>query len=380
MLVGIIDRYVLRQFALTFFICFVSMTGLYVVFDAFSNLDAFLSAAEKQGNLMALMGEYYFYRSLSFFDRVSAVLALVSAMFTLTALQRHNEMTALMAAGIARFRVALPVLGAAMAVSLIAVANRECVLPQFRSQLSQTPDDLLGESARTLRPRYDNKTDVLIRGAATFANEQRIKEPNFWLPAGLDRYGSQLIAENAYYQGPDNQHPGGYLFRRVRQPQELLRQPSLLGPEGEVVIYTPRDAAWLQPDECFLVSEVTFEQLAGGSTWRQFSSTWELIRDLDNPSLGYGADVKVAIHARLLQPLLDLNLFLLGLPLVLGSGNRNPFVAIGQCAAVVAVFTVTVLGAQYLGAAVYLAPHTAAWLPLLVFAPVAAYCSKGLRC
>ena len=38
----IIDRYLLRQYVKTFLICWFSLTGLYVVVDAFSNLDEFL--------------------------------------------------------------------------------------------------------------------------------------------------------------------------------------------------------------------------------------------------------------------------------------------------------------------------------------------------
>ena len=37
----IIDRYILRQFVQTFLFCFLSLTGLYVVFGAFTNLDSF---------------------------------------------------------------------------------------------------------------------------------------------------------------------------------------------------------------------------------------------------------------------------------------------------------------------------------------------------
>ena len=38
----IIDRYLLRQFLQTFLICYLSLTGLYIVFDAFTNLEDFL--------------------------------------------------------------------------------------------------------------------------------------------------------------------------------------------------------------------------------------------------------------------------------------------------------------------------------------------------
>ena len=56
------------------------------------------------------MGPHYVYQSILFFDRTAGLLTLVSAMFTVTWIQRHNEMTALMAAGISRIRVVKPVI------------------------------------------------------------------------------------------------------------------------------------------------------------------------------------------------------------------------------------------------------------------------------
>lgn len=67
----IIDRYLLRQFLQTFFICFCSLTGLYVVFDLFTNLEEFLQSAERAGGLFSLLTSYYGYRSILFFDRTS---------------------------------------------------------------------------------------------------------------------------------------------------------------------------------------------------------------------------------------------------------------------------------------------------------------------
>src|SRR5512136_2424643 len=96
----IMDRYLLRHFLQSFAICFCCFAGLYVVFDAFTNLDSFFRAADKQGRLLEVMASYYGCRMFWVFDRTVGVLALTAAMFTATWIQRHNELTALMAAGI----------------------------------------------------------------------------------------------------------------------------------------------------------------------------------------------------------------------------------------------------------------------------------------
>jgi lipopolysaccharide export system permease protein len=144
---------------------------------------------------------------------------------------------------------------------------------------------------------------------------------------------------------------------------------------GETVLFTPHDNTWLTPDECFLMSGVEFDQLVDAASWRQYSSTWDLITGLRNRSLDFGADVRVTIHSRLVQPVLDLTLLFLGMPLLL-RGNRNVFVAIGLCLLVVIGFLLVVMGCQYLGTSILVSPVVAVWAPLFLFVPLAAWLSE----
>ncbi|HEV3023494.1 MAG TPA: LptF/LptG family permease [Pirellulales bacterium] len=371
----IIDRYLLRQFIQVFIICFCSLDGLYVVFDAFSNLDEFMHFTEKDGNLLGTMFSFYSYRSIYFFERVSSMLSMIAGMFTVTWIQRHNELTALMAAGVSRTRVIRPIVAAAVFFSLATSAGRELVIPRLSHELGKDAKNLTGENGEELKPRFDNATNILIQGLQSFADQQRIFKANFRLPNPVGPLGRNLVAENAYYQPPHDGREGGYLLKGVTRPQDLATLPSLVL-DGKRVVVTPRDEPqWLQPDQCFVVSDVNFDQLTGGHGWRQFSSTSQLVRGLSNPSLGladeFGADVRVAIHSRIVQPFLDLTLLFLGLPLVLSGSNRNVFVAIGLCGLVATAFTMVVLLFQYLGAEAMLRPALAAWVPLMVFVPIA---------
>src|SRR5438876_12008553 len=151
--VTIIDRYLVRQFLQLFAMCYVSLAGLYTVIDAFTNLDSFLEFAEKKGNLAAIMLRFYAFRWVAFLDVTSGVLALVAAMFTITLFQSRNEMTALLAAGVAKRRICLPIIAAAVAISLLAAGARELVLPRYAKELGQTPKDLAGNAtAQAISP------------------------------------------------------------------------------------------------------------------------------------------------------------------------------------------------------------------------------------
>jgi len=367
----IIDRYLLTQFLKTFLICYISLAGLFIIFDAFTNLEEFMRSAEKVGGGLAkMMSSYYAYRALYIFDRTSGFLVLMSAMFTVACIQRHNEIVALMGAGISRVRVIQPVIAAAVGITALATIDRELIIPRFREELAKRPQDLVGDVAQEMHPICDNLTEVYLRGGSTFADRKRIRNPDFVMPPRLGEYGKYVSGAEAFYQPPDGKRPGGYLFKGVDRPKDLASRPSLLL-DGQPVLITPHDAPdWLKPDECFVVSGVNFDQLTGEASL-QFASTRQLIRGLKNPSFDYGANVRVAIHTRFVQPFLDFTLLFLGLPLVLTRESRNVFIAMGVCGLLVAGFMILGLVCQQLGTTYMISTPLAAWLPLMLSVPLA---------
>ena len=369
----LLDRYLLWQFLLVFAIAFCSLAGLYIVADALGHLEEFVTQAGD--SLFATMAEYYAYRTIAFFDRTSGILTLIAAMFTLASFQRHNEMTAVEAAGISKRRIVRPLIFAVAAISLVAATSRELVIPQFRDRFARSAQDLAADATKRVQPRYDEH-DVFINGRQLFTNQQKIDEPKFILPAELRHYGKNLNARTATYQPAQEDRPAGFLFDEVREPPAIHTRPSLLLSSGEPVLLTPHDTAWLSANQCFLVTSVEFDQLVDAASWRQYSSTADLIAGLYNHSLDFGADVRVTIHSRLVQPVLDVTLLFLGLPLLLRRGNRNVFVAIGLCLLVVIGFLLVVTGCQYLGTSILVTPVVAVWAPLFLFVPLAAWISE----
>jgi lipopolysaccharide export system permease protein len=374
----IIDRYVLRQFLKTFCICFLSLMGLYIIIDCTTHIEDFIRAGDKTGGVLKFAAQYYGYKSFAVFDMINGILVLISAMFTVSWLQRHNEMTALMMAGISRIRIVAPLIAAAAVISVLAMLNRELVIPRYRDEMARRPQDLIGDQAQSLDPRYDNETDVLIGGRFTYAENKRIEAPDFRMPNPLKKYGYKVQAENAYYMPPQGDRPGGYLFDKVQPPNRFKNYPSLLL-AGKPVLLTPHDRPeWLKPDQCFIASNLDFEQLTGGVGFKNFSSTSQLIAGLGNSSVGFGADVRVRVHARVVQPLLDVTLLFLGLPLVVRRESRNVFLAIGMCMGITTVFLLTVMSLQQLGATSIINPALAAWMPLIIFVPPAVSLSHSM--
>lgn len=368
----LIDRYIARAQLVAFMIVFVSLAGLTFVVDAFTNIEEFITHGEKSGGLWRVLAGYYGYRTIQFFDGTSAVVSLASAMFALSWLERHNEVTALLAAGVTRWRIAKPVFMFAAAVAVLAMANREILMPQIRHAFARNAQDLDGNREQEFEARYDHRTEILFRGRTARAADCQIDAPSLLMPPTLAQFSAQIDAAKAQWRPSSADHPSGYLLIGVTEPPQIDRLPPVtLG--GHPVILTRSAAPWLNPGECFVSSDVTFEQLIGSTNWSQYSSTPELIRAIANPSVGTGADVPLRVHARLVSPMLDLTLTLLGVPLVIGPVRRGIFMAVGLCIVLTATFFLVVLGCHSMASGYMLSPSLGAWIPLVLLATLAAW-------
>jgi len=373
-----IDRYIVTEFARVFVICFVTFLGLYVVADFVNNLDELVQNGKKHGGFVKVVLGYYGPKVPWFFDLIGRVVALVAAIFAVTSLQRSNEMASMMAAGISRWRILKPLIASVATIAILAAVNREVVMPRLGDSIGRDARNYAGDQAEAVRARYDHETDVYFDGESIRAAAKEIDNPQFDLPASLAVRGTALEARLAKHMPAANGRPAGFLLYEVTSPANIANRGSLfLG--DQPVVFTPRDCDWLSPDQAFVASRLPFEHLQDGSHWRQFASTLSLIRGARNPSLDYGADVSVTIHSRLVQPILDMTLLFLGIPIVLSRESQNVFMAVGSCMLLITLFVIVSLAFQGLGMHYIMRPSLAVWAPLMIFIPVASLISEPLR-
>jgi lipopolysaccharide export system permease protein len=374
-----IQRYVLRQYIRIFVITFSSLMGVYVVADLMGNLSEFLEHSRETGSYWQSISSYYAARLPWFYDICSRIVGLLAAVLTIGWLQRHNEMTALMAAGISRWRIAFPLVVATIVISLLGAVNREISLPRVRDELCHSFQDLTSRKGKEMTPQYDHETNILLDGESVIPKLDRIVNPRFQLPAMWTGVGRQLIAESAKYAAATPDRPAGYLLSNMQTEVDYTTLPSFkIGLQA--VVLTPRDFPWLQPGQVFVVSNLTVEQIQRGRQWQQYSSTMQLVADLHNRSLEFGADTRVLIHARFVQPFLDIVLLFLGLPIAMATKSGGGLMlTAGKNILMIAGFSLIVLISHGLGIHCLISPALAAWLPLLILLPVSVAVSDTLR-
>ncbi len=334
-------------------------------------MDDLVRQGQTEGGLVRVMTRFYGPYMLLLFDWTAAIIALMSLLFTVGWLRRSGELTATLAAGVSHGRILRPMVIASLAIIVLQLANREFLLPGFRDALTLKGKDISGESEQPILAKYDKASRILVDGTSLLTHEQTIRQPNFRLDGDYPGYGDLLMAESARWVEATTDHPSGYLLERVRMPENIDRLPSI-STKDRPILMTSHDQIWLGANQCFFATTIDTSLLQTNQSATRYASVAELTGYVTNPSVYSSMGLHVLLHERIIRAPLDFALVMLGLPLVVNRRGRNLFVLIGIAMfTVLMFFAVKTLAGALGGSGYLLTPAMAAWVPLIVFGPLA---------
>ena len=350
----ILDKQRYWSFIKAYVICYVSLVGLYVVIDAFSNMDEFSKRADSATEMFQIMSRYYLIHQSQFFDQLCGVIGMMAAIFTVTWMQRNNEQLAMLAAGVSTHRAILPVLVSSVIVSVLSVYNQEAIIPYFGEELARRHDDDGEQRVNSVSSRYDSRGNMIHAKQADRASRTIMP---FYCTIDKGNFGRilELDGQQATYIPPD--HPtaplkGGWLVREatINPPLEddILREsdailsrvddtrgfppplvvsnkpdqsdpsrppapeyvpPALLTPHSEIPylasipplpfclnfetwrIHTLLDRRIdFGRGTYFLKSSLTFLAMTRRANWQNFATTSDLLESLSDPATGEGSE------------------------------------------------------------------------------------------
>ncbi|MCX7983058.1 MAG: LPS export ABC transporter permease LptG [Syntrophales bacterium] len=102
----IIDRYILKQFLVSFAFLLVALTVCFLIVDFFSKIRMFLSNRASVSHIL----RYFYYLLPSIISHMIPASLLLSALVTFGNFSRFNEIVALKASGTSVYRLSLPIL------------------------------------------------------------------------------------------------------------------------------------------------------------------------------------------------------------------------------------------------------------------------------
>ena len=370
-----LDRYILTLFLRTVAICFCSLSGIFIVFHAFTSMDDLIARGQAVdgpgGGLVVVMAQFYGPYLLLLMDSTGAIITLMALLFTAGWLRRSGELTAMLSAGVDHGRIFRPMLIAAVVIVGLQVVNREIYLPRFAHQLSLKAKPSAGDSPQPILAQYDRLHRVLIDGSAVRPVSGVIDGPAFRIDGDYGEFGETIVAQSATWVDADGQRPSGYVISGVSIPANVDSFPAVQFGERPVLL-TRRDAPNLQPGQCFIASSVHVDLLQANESARKFASLPDLANRIRNPAVHSATSLAVRLHARLVRPPLDVALVCLILPLAASMGSRNLFTVAGAAiGTVLAFFLVKMLAAAMGGSGYALTPALGGWLPLLIIGPIA---------
>jgi lipopolysaccharide export system permease protein len=373
----ILDRYIIRSFLVNYLLALGVLVGMYILLDLVVNFDNFTQSANAivgpvrptAWSVLADITDYYMYQFLIIFQQVSGVIPLLAAGFTMVRMTRHNELTAMLASGVSLYRVAAPIVLCSIVFSGLGILNQELLIPQ-----PYVVAKLLRKHGEVSRPVTHSGPVYFVRDIDNSLLLARDYNPATMTLTGLriiqrDETGApigRIMADSATWEIPPGKSGGNsqetgaaWVMKNVMLVDDRLNAPP--SQRFAVPIPTQTYTTPITPQQLDLIfSKKAVEYLSS-------ARIYELIQnspDLTKPML------YKMMHIRFTQPLMNLIMLLIGIPFLLTREPNRLIVNMFYCTIVTGLvfagtFVIFQMGGNLLD------PLLAAWLPVLIFGPLA---------
>ncbi|MHC4133108.1 MAG: LptF/LptG family permease [Planctomycetota bacterium] len=355
----ILDKYVIKNFLTGYLIAFCVLVGLRIILELFLNLDEFTENVDL-GVLTVIKNILSFYamRATVYFRDFAGVITVVAAAFTFFKMVRSGELIAITASGVNLKRVMAPVIIMAILFTALLVIDQEIIIPSLSDKLSREEDDIPGQESYHMHFILDGngslflseKFDVLT---STIYNPNIITRKQV-SNTGIWNVTAWIFADSAVYNKQTQQWD---LFNGLVLESGSPQSPKPI--EAYTSDITPKDIPIRHKAK--YKNRLSTKQLAKLARIAKTTN----IKDL--PQL-YSQK-----HFRITDPLINLVMLLISLPLLLCRDPKTMKSAITisfglTTACYITTFTCKMLATELL---FELRPEVWAWVPIFIFLPVA---------
>jgi LPS export ABC transporter permease LptG/LPS export ABC transporter permease LptF len=350
LLPGILDRYIARSYVGKFALVLVAFWSLFVLVS-FMDLFDDVQVNKVKG---AVVLHYYAFASPSIVQLVTPVAVLVAVLITFGVLARRNEVTAMKAAGISVYRIALPALAMGLLVSLLVFAASEYVLPPANRVAKEDFNEIKG------RPR---KTASLVDKRWLLGSQGQVY--HYDALSGSTLYGLTVYGVSASKGLRDILYASRAVWNGVSYDLERGWRRTLEGA-------SPGFREFPQVKTREIEAPYHFSQEEREPDTLRFEELRKHIRSLQ----GLGLDVtplRVKLHSKLAFPLVSLVMTLLGIPFSFVVARRGALYGIAASIVIAIIYWACLAVFDALGNNAYLPPLLAAWAPNLLFAAAGLY-------
>lgn len=360
----LLDRYCLRELSAPLAYCLSGFLVFWVSYDLLTDIDEFQKAHLRVRDVI----EYYLVLFPQLLVTVLPLSLLLALLYSLTNHARHHELTAMRAAGISLWRVAVPYLGVGALCGAILFLLNEVVVPDAQEKAAYVLARYKSAS------RKDPGPDWYV--GLAFHNE---KDNRIWNVSAYNRHTSEMQHVVVEWRLPDGSRRryaadagcytnGTWLFIKVKELH--------YGPEGGLPVYRNETNELVMtefretPDQ--IKSEIKFAKLTHSKLIKRPQLSLREILDYQqlHPTLSPGdsANLKTQFHSRIAEPFKCIVVVLIAMAFGASGLKRNVLVGVAASIFVTFGYFIVWSFSFALGTGQYIPPFLAAWAPNALFA------------
>lgn len=360
----LLDRYLLRELLIPLGYCLSGFLIFWVSFDLLTELSGF----QEDGMGVRQITAYYLFKAPELLVTVMPIALLLALLYTVTNHARHNELTAMRAAGLSLARLGLPYLGVGFVFGLALFLLNELWVPKGdeaaralvarRAKLAGTPDE---DRSWARNLHFRNARDGRIWNIGAF-NTRTFEMRNAQVEWALSDRSHRLIAASALRTNEC------WLFLNV---QEII---SIKGKEADVSDTQTNQLLVCEFSETpeQIKSEIKISRLSNFRTAKDVQlSIGEILNYLRlHPDVNRRdrAMLHTKIHERLAAPWTCVVVVLIALPFAAQAGRRHTFAGVASSVFICFAFFILLRFGLALSTGGYVPAWLGAWLPNTLFA------------
>lgn len=372
----LLDRYLLRELLVPFVYCLGGFLLVWVSFQLFTELGDLQEKNLRFGDIV----EYYAAQTPEFLVTVLPVALLLAVLYALTNHARHHEITAIRAAGVSLWRLALPYFAVGLASGFVLFALNEVWAPDGAEQAERIRNRRL--------PRASAGTDRNHVGKFGFTNA---RDGRTWVVGDYDIRSAVMLKPRVIWRLADGSTHWLEANRASRihgvwtfSDAKVFRESTVPTARPELVLQTnllARPDFTETPDE--IRSEIKISKRL--SRGRERSADVPLTEIVDylrfhpKPSRTDGYWLYTKMHGRIAEPWKCVVVVLIALPFGAAAGRRNVFVGVASSIIICFGYYILAQLGIALGTGGYLPAWLAGWFANLFFGILGMWLTARVR-
>jgi lipopolysaccharide export LptBFGC system permease protein LptF len=362
----ILDKYIAKNFIFSYVISASVLLGLCFLSDLFVNLDEFIeNRGLGIGTVFLNIATYYGAHCMLWFRDLAGFITVIASVFSLSRMTYNNELIAIMASGVSLKRTILPIIFLSAASMSLIVINQELIIPRLAFTLTREHDYTKEKGLDLLNIWFmsDNEGRMLI-------STTRFKDDVMYSPSFISREPVPdslrfdvvdiVVADSATY----NPNQKGWDLVNGRHLQMDQEPERFAGKRDQNKV--DFIASTLIPEDIPLKQQEGYKSLLSSAQLNKLAHQEKRVKDT--------AELYLYKHARVTDPIFNMVMLLIGLPLVVSRDPRYLKTSIMRCFTVTTCcFLVGFICKIFATEEIFgqIVPHIWVWAPIIIFMPIA---------